>query len=1431
MNFATFWKSKKFKGWFCAALPVAVLLLVIVVVLTANTFLYQTLNGAFGGERQTLKAGDASKYQYFTGDYDNKKDVLAAANELNAEIAGEGITLLKNENKALPIAEESKVTVFGKGVANLVLGGSGSNASSSGGDSKTIYDSLGAANIKFNPEMKSFYESSSRSGSGRPKPPDMNSTITGITGFPIAETPLASYDEKARASWTEYNEAAVVVLSRIGGEGFDLPRSMFWDGRGYQNWDGDQAIPGARSKDDHYLQLDQNETDMLKAAADNFDKVIVLINSPTLLELGFLDDPAHYAYSEKISACLWIGTPGNTGIMALGKILTGKINPSGRTVDIAARDYREDPTWNNFGNNLVKGGNQYVDESGSAKSAYFVYYAEGIYTGYRYYETRAYEEAKKGNSDWYGEHVVYPFGYGLSYSKFAKTVKSVAPADGKLDSDGQISVEVEVENTGGLDGKEVVQLYCSAPYTEGGIEKPQVELCAFAKTELIPAGEKRTVTLTVNVRDLASYDYNDANGNKFFGYELEADKYTFYVAENSHDTSMPIELTLDSDVMYRTNEDGKDVVNLFDDVSGRLTEYTKYMSRSDFGGTFPKLPTDEMRTLSKSDISKLNYKLNDSVTDPWYREIMPTQSASAMTFGETEHKLWHLIGKEYDDPLWEKLLDQLTVAEMQTLIEQGNYHTEAIESIDKPKTTDPDGPMGYSLFMGDPSVYDTCYYASESLMGATWNVELMRRFGEMIGNESIVGNQKGDGRPYAGWYAPAANLHRSQFGGRNFEYYSEDPLLSANLAVAVIKGAKSKGVYTYMKHFALNDQETNRDTNGLVTWANEQAMREMYFLPFEKAVKEGKTSAMMSSFNRIGLTWAGGSYTLLTTLLREEWGFKGTVVTDYNLTQYMNVDQMIRAGGDLNLSQSKALKSNNTATSVSAIRQAAKNILYTVANSNAMNGRGDGNVWGYSAPIWFIVMWTVYAVVMAGLAVWGVFVIRAVVIGYKSDVRNGIIVPVKKEKDPNFKWSKTAIAFVALVAFVTVSTVAASLALMLTPELPAPIEQNQSGFVSAITLTFNNREIADGAVTVEKGTADNKVTVLVNSYGVQSQGVKFASSVPTVAEVAADGTLTAVSVGETVVTASVVADETVSASLVVRVTDSTAVDDTTVYAVTVEGGTASVAESVAGETIVLTPQTVEGKIFTGWEVVSGDAETNGNSFVMPHGDVVIRAVFVNKTYTLTLQDAAFADGTTSATLEFGQALPADIDFVVPDGKAFKGWIDINTDETYAADLTMPATDITVRPLFLTDGEKLVMGKDGFDYDDKTDGKFGNTKIGYETALQMTVASGQKKVRIKPGGIISKADGADINAEITIRNDNTFDITFTYVVEYYGAEWKTTETTVAAGETVTLKLLIDGLEDRDGKPSNPYHQIRFSQPTTAETTISFYGYTVNGGAIQ
>lgn len=969
MKIRDIWKGTAVKVWLIVSVLILTIVITASIIGTQTPFLKGTVDSVMGGPKRVLVSGNPEDYIRYEADYTSKADTLRAANLLNEQILEEGIILLKNEDDLLPLNGVEKITVFGKNSTNLVLGGSGSSAGTGSTTSIDLYKSLSNAGFEYNPVAKDFF-SSSKSGSGRPAVPGMG---TILTGYPIGETPKTLYQNNTalKNSYKDFNDLAIVLITRMGGEGYDLPRTMFWDGSKYSNWSGSELIPGARSKEDHYLQIDQNETDLLKEANDNFQNVVVLINSPSTIETGFLVDPTHYAYQPNVKGALWIGTPGATGANAIGKILKGEINPSGRTSDTYAADFKKDPSWNNFGNNLENDGNRYSVD-GKERNAYYVEYEEGIYVGYRYYETRGFTDGQA----WYDENVIYPLGYGLSYTTFTQEIGNTSFIEnGTILADDEINIDVKVTNTGNIAGKEVVQVYYTAPYYDGGIEKAHVVLVGFGKTGTLQPGQSETLSIKFTVRDMASYDYNDANNNDFKGYEVEEGKYIIKLMSNSNTVieEKVVDVPLGGYQYEKDEVTGTEIVNLFDDVSNHVDTY---MSRRNWEGTWPTRPTVEDRAVDSDFISLLNYQLNDSPTDPWYQSQMPTQSDVVNSFNDTTIKLYDLIDKSYDDSMWDDLLDQLTITQMVTLVSRGNFKTMNIDNIGKPLTTDPDGPSGFANFMGDPSVYDTAYYASGVVLGATWSEELAYKFGKMIGNEGLIGNERGDGMPYSGWYAPAANIHRSQFGGRNFEYYSEDGLLSGKLAANIIKGAKEKGVYTYIKHFALNDQETNRDNTGLITWANEQAMRELYFRPFELAVKEGKTNAMMSAFNRIGTTWVGGSYPLLTALLRDEWGFRGMVITDFNLKTYMNTDQMVRAGGDISLSPSKNFSDTTSPTSVSALRQATKNILYTVANSNAMNGYGEGLVYKYTTPTWIILVIVINVGLVVIFAIWGVYVIR-----------------------------------------------------------------------------------------------------------------------------------------------------------------------------------------------------------------------------------------------------------------------------------------------------------------------------------------------------------------------------------------------------------------------------------------------------------------------
>ena len=836
-----------------------IIVLLLVVTIVSQFVLSDLISSVLGRDRAVFKDGIDPIYEV---EYSSKKEVYEAANKLNEEVCEDGFVLLKNKSgedgAALPLAGGEKVSIFGKNSVNIAYGGSGS----SGGthkNAKDIYDSLEAAGFETNPELKAFYESTARSGSGRAE--NSSDLDTGDSVFyNTGETPYADYDDTVKNSYANYKDVALVVFTRIGGEGFDLPRSM-------------QGVDGARKDDDHYLQLDQNETDLLKAVCEyGFGKVIVVINSGSPMELAFLEDEGYYAYQDNIDAAIWVGFPGDSGSMALGRILNGEVNPSGRTVDTYDADFKQNPTWANFGDNLQYGdvsGDQYLDTDGKY---YYVDYEEGIYVGYKYYETRGVDD-----EEWYEDAVVYPFGYGLSYTTFEwelEDASEIEDYDLTYDDIGsQFTVKVKVTNTGDVPGKEVVQLYGHAPYFDGEIEKSEVVLLDFAKTDELKPGDHETVELTFDPYYLASYDYKDANENLDSCYELDASEegngYALYISRNAHERQFTVPFNVPEDiVIYDDPVTQNTVENRYTDVGVYSSDYhlnsEQLLSRGDW--VMPLAPTEEERRVG-------NYEgLMDALRDTSHNntESDAYYEMEAPVFGDTSSDivLRDLISFEdgkpvrnddgtfasYDDERWEEILGKLTVNELKNMVNLGAFKTNALPAINKPLTNDTDGPAGFTNFMStDDTYWDTCYYCSEVVMGSTWNLELIEELGKMVGNEGLVGaDGKGNNLPYSGWYAPGVNIHRSPFGGRNFEYFSEDGIFTGKMAAAEIRGAMSKGVYCFVKHFALNDQETHRSSNGSCSWVTEQAMREIYLKPFEIAVKEGGATAMMSSFNRIG---------------------------------------------------------------------------------------------------------------------------------------------------------------------------------------------------------------------------------------------------------------------------------------------------------------------------------------------------------------------------------------------------------------------------------------------------------------------------------------------------------------------------------------------------------------------------------------------------
>lgn len=803
------WKNNR--AWMITTCLLLVICITVSSLAVSVPLFRNTLNSVFGEERRVVVKGDPAQAQYFTTDegIETKEDALAAANALNELLCEEGFVLLRNDG-ALPLAKGAKISVFGMNSVDLVYGGSGSSAKNTA-NSVDIYQSLEDAGFAYNAKLKAFYESKKASGSGRSSKLNFDTGV--LTGLETGEIALSEYTGGIQSYIDGYTDAALVVISRVGGEGYDLPQTM-------------ENTAGANPQD-HYLQLDNYERELLEAlcAEDSgFETVIVALNCAATMELGFLEDGT---YGSKLKGAIWVGTTGGTGMAALGRILNGEVNPSGHLVDTYARNLEDAPSWNNFANNLTKDGNRYQVD-GVDQNAYFVEYEEGIYVGYRYYETRGYTEYQQnGSYDWYDEAVVYPFGYGLSYSDFTWELQGVylegeeiaSGADiAASDMDKEITVKVKVTNNDSslYSGKDVVQLYVSAPYYEGGVEKSHVVLTAFAKTGLLAPGESEVVTLSMAARDLASYDYADLNGNGSKVYEADQGQYSLYVGRNANDAwrtgSMKIDLHLPETLIYNTDTATDNLIaNRFDDVSEHIAVY---LSRSDWEGTWPKAPTVEERNVEQALIDSMSVEAyigagsSVDVDKKWYQTQKPRQQRTSLTFEETELKLYDMIDKDYDDPAWDKLLSQLTVKEMRYLVGTGNFNTAAIDAIAKPKTIDPDGPAGFASFMAMSEatsvVYDTCYYASECVIGATWNTDLAQQMGNAIGNEALIGNERGDGRTYSGWYAPAVNIHRSPFSGRNWEYYSEDGFLSGKMAAAVIRGASGKGVYTPFRKSVLH---------------------------------------------------------------------------------------------------------------------------------------------------------------------------------------------------------------------------------------------------------------------------------------------------------------------------------------------------------------------------------------------------------------------------------------------------------------------------------------------------------------------------------------------------------------------------------------------------------------------------------------------------
>lgn len=896
--------------------------------------------GELGGLMDTLFGSQRPIYSdevtsvYPTQKATNKAEAFANAQEVNLKLAEEGFVLLKNENAALPMNKGARISVFSKNSVNLSYGGSGSGGFDTS-NNKNLYESLNDAGFVTNPTLKNFYESSQ---SGPVRTANSSDLDNGDNQkIATAETPQNKYSDAVKNSYADYSDAALVVITRIGGEGFDLPR--------YQ---GDSE--GAVSPDSHYLELDQNEIDLLTAVTDGtFKRVVVVFNTPSSFEATFLKDSAYAAFADKIDAAVWIGFTGSNGITALGEILNGDVNPSGRLVDTWAADFTKNPSFVNFGTGCLPDTTDKYDGA----MYYSVDYEEGIYVGYRYYETRG----ETDGEEWYNANVVYPLGYGLSYTTFDWTVGDASASEIELGT--TITVPVTVKNTGSVAGKEVVQLYASAPYTLGGIEKAHKVLVGFAKTKLLQPSESETVTVSFDPYSAASYDYRDANSNGFSGYELEAGEYTLYVSRNAHESEKAIALNLAADVQIGTDPTtDSEVVNRYTDSENFLDsdwQLDTMLSRADWEGTWPTPQTAQQHAGTDRLYEEIRSEEHNNPTDfdseeyPWFGEEPTLTLRDLLPSAEAE-------GYEpvvsYDDERWEEVMMGCDEEEMIALINNGAYHTLAMENVGLPATIHGDGPSGFTCFMSKEQVNGTCQYVSEPVMASTWNINLMNELGEAIGEEGTIGD-KATGQPYSSIYAPGVNIHRSPFGGRCSEYFSEDPFISGMMGAAEVQGIQSRGVLPTVKHFVANEQETHRSIGGDLSWLSEQALREIYLKPFEYTVKLGETRGIMTSFNRIGTRWTGGDYRLLTEILRNEWGFNGLVICDFNtIPQYMIPRMMFYAGGSLDLATQQSAMWTDCDTSDAGdaivLMRAVKDVMYALVNSNAMNAE----VIGYNPPIW-----------------------------------------------------------------------------------------------------------------------------------------------------------------------------------------------------------------------------------------------------------------------------------------------------------------------------------------------------------------------------------------------------------------------------------------------------------------------------------------------
>ncbi|MBP5154686.1 MAG: glycoside hydrolase family 3 C-terminal domain-containing protein [Lachnospiraceae bacterium] len=861
---------------------------------------------------------------YSDRSYTTYDQVLAHSRETAIRLQAAGTVLLEN-NGALPLAEnERRISVFGTACVDPVFGGTGSGNGNGAAGSIGLLEALEEEGFTVNPVLKDLYGKLYKQGYRRGEGTDMNGAFTGRAGsrsygYSVNEAELSLYTAEVRASYASYADAAIVVIARSGGEGQDLPTDM----RAFYEAD-----------DRHYLELTEEEEALIRDVQNGpFGKVIVILNTLNTFECGFLKENGP-------DAALWIGGPGQYGMRAVARILTGALSPEGRLPDTYARDLLSAPAMQNYGDNRYT-------ENGAVTTAAYVAYAEGIYVGYRYYETRALAEGEA----WYAQNVVYPFGYGLGYTTFEWSGATIT------ETASGFQVTVNVTNTGTRAGRDTVQLYLTKPYTDydrtNRLEKSAVDLAAFTKTSVLTPGQSERVSLLVDRSQLASYDTYGTHT-----YLAEAGEYLFRLSRNAHEAVFSLPWRLEADRLFDKSVTGYPVTNRFEtETYSSLPDDLRLLSRSDWAGTWPavygdggeaghatKVMTAEKKAaiLSKDHLGpntdQVDYIYNTRTgkTETVTIEKPVTSSGQRFSFSD----LFDENGKPYDfySSIWQRVVECMSPRELYHLVSAGAAQSPAIASINKNQSITSDSPMGLHIGTLFP-----CY----PIQAATWSTELAGELGRCIAEEALWNDIRG-------WYAPAMDTHRTPFGGRNYEYYSEDGLLAGNYAQAVIRTAKEGGLYFHIKHFALNDQDTNRGDrgnfknadpyNGLCTYAGEQSIREIYLKPFEIAVTKGGATGVMTAYNRIGDTWAGGHYGLLTEVLRNEWGLHGNVLTDFAGTfgyTYMDMDQGLRAGGSqwLYVGDYFPIDDKSSDAAIYYMQKAAKEILYAEASSSRVNNQ------------------------------------------------------------------------------------------------------------------------------------------------------------------------------------------------------------------------------------------------------------------------------------------------------------------------------------------------------------------------------------------------------------------------------------------------------------------------------------------------------------